>query len=181
MQKNSIKVLMCSFCCVIFFTCAKSDREDLLYDDFSGLDIGMFSVSVGPHTEYHYLPEAAPKGNWAVSCFSWESGSQQAWKVIEENNVRVMAQTFDNINMTHTHPMIVTGDSLWQDYTLKVTFAPESGRARSGVVFRYQNDRCYYFFGVEGSKAIIKMVQHATDFHTPYEKILALPRLPDDD
>ena len=35
---------------------------------------------VGAHTEYHYLPEAAPKGNWAASTFRSGIGTQRAWR-----------------------------------------------------------------------------------------------------
>lgn len=145
----------------------------LLDEDFSGLDPGMFSAPVGPHTEYHYLPEAAPKGNWAVSCFTWEPGSQEAWHVKEENDSHVMVQTFDNQEMEHTHPMIVSGDENWGDYTVSVRFAPESDRDQSGIVFRYRNDRCYYFFGLEKGRAVLRRVRHATGFHEPDEELLA--------
>ena len=158
-----------------FSSCAQGpdDVATLLSDDFSGLEIGTFSTPVGPHTEYHYLPEAAPKGNWAVSCFSWETGAQRAWHVRKENGTNVMVQGFDNKQMKHTHPMIVTGDELWRNYTVEVRFAPESDTGQSGVIFRYRNDRCYYFFGVNGPKAILKMVRHARSFRKPYEEILA--------
>jgi len=145
----------------------------LLEDDFSGLGPQMISAPVGPHTEYHYLPEAAPRGNWAVSCFTWEPGAQTAWWIKEEEGRHVLAQTFDSKAMTHTHPMVVTGDTLWTDYQAEVAFAPDSKRARCGVVFRYRNDRCYYFAGVDGDRAVLKLVKDATDFHQPYEKILA--------
>ncbi len=51
----------------------------LLQDAFVDLPIGQFSPEVGPHTEYHFLPEAAPKGNWTVSCFISPIESQRAW------------------------------------------------------------------------------------------------------
>lgn len=168
-------ILLCCIFSFIFSSCVKTPDgvETLLADDFSGLEVGMFSTPVGPHTEYHYLPQAAPKGNWAVSCFSWEPGAQRAWHVREENGNHIMVQTFDNKKMKHTHPMIVTGDELWTDYTVQVRFAPDSVKGQSGLIFRYRNDRCYYFFGVNGPKAILKMVHHAAGFHKPYEKILA--------
>ena len=84
----------------------------LLEDDFSDLEVGMFSVSVGAHTEYHYLPEAAPKGNWAVACFGTGRDAGRAWHVQDRDGARVMAQTIDN-PWTHTHPMLATGDFLW--------------------------------------------------------------------
>lgn len=69
--------------------------------------------------------------------------------------------------------MIIAGDEFWEDYEFTVSFVPESKEYQSGVVFRYQNDRCYYFFGVDGDKAVLKMVNHAVGFHKPYEKILS--------
>ena len=91
----------------------------------------------------------------------------------ESSRPCVLAQTFENRKERHTHPMVVAGDALWSDYTLKVRFAPGSTAGRSGVVFRYQNDRCYYFFGIEGPKGSLRLVQHETAFHQPFEKMLA--------
>ncbi len=171
-----IVLLAYAFSLAAFLTCRTMEGEKaaiLLEDDFSGLTPGMFSAPVGPHTEYHYLPEAAPRGNWAVSCFTWELGAQRAWWVIEESGGQVMAQSFDSKQMTHTHPMVITGDTLWTDYTATVTFAADSRRDQCGILFRYRNDRCYYFFGLDREKILLKMVRHATDFHKPYEKVLA--------
>jgi len=69
--------------------------------------------------------------------------------------------------------MVIAGDSLWKDYTLTARFAPANKQGLSGVVFRYQNDRCYYFCGVHGDRAILKSVNHATGFHEPVEQVLA--------
>jgi hypothetical protein len=145
----------------------------LLEEDFSGLEPGLLSAPVGPHTEYHYLPEAAPRGNWAVSCFTWEDGSQEAWVVEEEGGSRRLVQTFDNREIDHTHPLVITGDELWKDYTLTVRFSPESDRDQSGIVFRYRNDRRYYFFGLEAGRAVIRKVDHASGFHKPSVRVLA--------
>ena len=146
--------------------------ELLLEDDFGGLPAGMLLGVVGAHTEYHYLPEAAPKGNWAVSTFRSEPASQRAWRVVHTDGEAALAQVYRN-KWRHCHPMVVAGDPLWTDYTVEVRFAPESGDGQAGVMFRYRNDRCYYFFGVDGPKAVLKMVQHATAFRKPYEEVLA--------
>ncbi|MDZ7262634.1 MAG: hypothetical protein ONB05_11085, partial [candidate division KSB1 bacterium] len=154
---------------------AEDSLEVLLDEDFRGLKPGMFSSGVvGAHAEYHYIPATAPRGHWVVSCFQSE-GSQRAWRVIGENDAHVMYQSYQATanEREYTHPMIITGDSLWADYSLLVRFAPESDEAQSGLVFRYRNDRCYYFFGVKGAKAVLKMVRHGTAFHQAYEKILA--------
>ncbi len=144
----------------------------LLDDDFSELRTGLLMDTVGAHTEYHYLPQASQRGNWAVSAFK-SYGSQRAWRVIEENGERVMLQGYRNKQLTYTHPILVAGEPLWQNYRITAEFAPVSDQGQSGIIFRYRNDRCYYFCGVNGSRALLKMVRHATGYHKPYEKILA--------
>jgi len=167
-------VLSLLFVCPGAFVSAQSHSAILLDDDFSTLRPGMFSAGVvGAHMEYHYLPASLGQGNWQVSCFK-SVASQRAWRVIREGSDSMMAAMFPvTSKIQHYHPMIVAGDPLWQDYRLRVRFAPGTGDLQSGLVFRYRNDRCYYFFGVKGGKALLKRVQHAQAFHKPDERILA--------
>ncbi len=150
---------------------ACSDEAILLTDQFDSLRSGMFSRVLGAHTEYHHIPEAAPQGNWAISCFGTGLGPQRAWRVMSDAGKKVMYQSYEN-KREHTHPMVIAGEELWKDYTVTVTFAPESKRAQSGLVFRYRNDRCYYFFGVSGNQAVLKRVRHGTAFRKPDELVL---------
>ncbi|MHC4368832.1 MAG: hypothetical protein ACYSW8_14590, partial [Planctomycetota bacterium] len=153
-----------------------SQAAALLDDDFDTLRPGMFSAGViGAHAEYHYVRETAPQGNWVVSCFTSGSPEQRAWWVTAEDGDAMLSQTI-HYKRTHSHPFVcsaVKGSEFWKDYTASVRFAPESDKGQSGIAFRYRNDRCYYFFGVKGSKAILKVVNHATAFHKPAVKILA--------
>jgi len=146
--------------------------ESLLTDDFSTYPAGMFSSEVGAHTEYHYLPEAAPVGNWAVTTFRSSVPSQRAWRIVEHDGAPAMGQFYKN-SFGHYHPMLVTGDVAWGDYTITTSITPRSDARMAGVVFRYRNDRCYYFAGMDGERAVIKRVNHATAFHKPDEKIFA--------
>ena len=165
-MKTKFTILIIIVSCVLTSCKSISGNGCLLKDDYRGLKRGSLSTDLGAHTEYHYLPEAAPKGNWAIS------NDRGWWAVHETNGERFIYQSkMDQIN--YSHPMIITGDEFWEDYRFTVRFVPESKQYQSGVVFRYQNDRCYYFFGVEGDKAVLKMVKHATGFHKPYEKILS--------
>lgn len=145
--------------------------EILLEDDFSQLPSGILSSGEGAHTEYHFLPELIPRGYWQVSSFYHDKESERAWQVFKYEGKKVMAQTV-HYTKNFTHPMVIAGDSLWKDYQVSLRFAPQD-TAQSGLMFRYRNSRCYYFFGVKGQKAILKMVQHATGFRQPYEKVLA--------
>ncbi|MBC7884259.1 MAG: hypothetical protein H7X99_02210 [Saprospiraceae bacterium] len=144
----------------------------LLFDDFSSIRRGPYSVDVGAHTEYHYLHEAAPRSQWAVSTFTWESDFKRAWHIRQEGDDRQMVQVFKNQPNNHAHPMVIAGEQDWEDYVTKVHFTPGSKNLQSGIVFRYRNDRCYYFAGVLGDSLILKMVKHETAFHKPYEEIL---------
>ena len=130
----------------------------LLDDDFSKLETGLLSAPVGAHTEYHFLPEAAPRGNWTVACFSSASG--RAWRVEQEKSAHVVVQTYENTKAGRFHPLLVAGDPLWGDYHLTVRLKPMAEAAPSGVVFRYRNNRCYYFFGFQKGSVVLKRVQH---------------------
>jgi len=146
----------------------------LLHDDFSGLTPGMFSAGViGAHAEYHYLPAVAPKGNWVVTSFR-SDGSQRAWRVLKENGKRILYQSYtaSKSEQKYTHAFVIAGDSLWRDYTFSVHFVPESDAAQSGIAFRYRNDQCYYFFGVDGKSAVLKKVKYNTGFRQPDETVL---------
>jgi len=124
------------------------------------------------HTEYHYIHEAAPTSQWAVSTFTWDPEFQRAWQVRQEGDDRQMIQILKNEPDKHTHPMLVAGEQDWEDYQVQVKFTPESKDQQSGMVFRYRNDRCYYFAGVQGDSLVLKMVRHATAFRKPYEELL---------
>ena len=76
---------------------------NLFCDDFGELKRGSLSNHLGAHTEYHYLPEAAPKGNWAIS------NGRGWWSVHEVDGERFIYQSkTDEIN--YSHPMIIAGD-----------------------------------------------------------------------
>jgi hypothetical protein len=175
-QKNNLLLSKSIF---IFFIISlsvnKGGDKVLLYDDFSELKPQMISGDVvGALSEYHNIAATQPKGNWVVSCFRSDP-SQRAWRVIVEDGKHIMHQTYTSTRkyIKYTHPMLIAGDELWKDYTTEIVFAPESIDEQSGLVFRYQNDRCYYFFGVINGKVIIKKVKHADSYRTSNQTILA--------
>ena len=149
----------------------------LFEDGFGQMRSGSIGSEIGAHAEYHYLPEVGAKGNWFISAFVSGAAAQRAWRIARHEGQAVLLQTYEN-KLIQTHPMVVGGEELWRDYTVTVRFAPESEKGRSGLVFRYRNDRCNYFFGVEGRKAVLKMIRHESDFHKPFEKVLASQDFP---
>ena len=166
-----IPILLLSLLLILSGYTTPKNEVVIFADDFSGLPRGVFNSEGGAHTEYHFLHDAMPKGNWALSTFS--SGTKQnSWQVRDENGDRVIHQVHTFKSGSHTHPMLVAGDDLWENYTLEVVMSPTKGESESGIAFRYLNDRCYYFFGIIGGKAVLKLVNHETGFHKPNEKIL---------
>jgi len=144
----------------------------LFEDGFATMRAGAIGSEVGAKLEYQYIPKINAEGQWAISCFSSGAPSQRAWRIVRQDGKSALMQIHEN-KLAHTHPTIVAGDELWADYTVNARFTPESNVGRSGVSFRHQNDRCYYFAGIEGGKAVLKMVHHETAFRIPNEKTLA--------
>lgn len=164
---TSVAIAMC------VATTRAADSNVILFEDgFGHLRTGSLGSAVGAHAEYHYLPEVGPKGNWAVSTFVSSVPSQLAWRIARHEDQPVLLQTYEN-KAAHTHPMVIGGDELWADYTVSVRFTPSTDKGRSGIVFRYRNDRCHYFFGVEGRQVVLKMIRHEDAFHRPFEKVIA--------
>jgi len=156
--------------------CSRQRKITVLYDDFSSLDTGQFSADVGAHIEYHYLEEAAPKGNWEVSVFRSDSGFRVAWRV-QEDTVRYLYQQYNtatNKSAVRFHPMVAaTHDVLWENYTVTVRFAPDATHDEVGLAFRYVHDRNTYLFAVSGGNTVrIKKVYNG-DRIDPEEEIIA--------
>jgi len=150
--------------------------EAVLFEDrFDSYRSGPLFSPVGAHAEYHYVREIAPAGPWAVSAFSSDADSQRAWNVRREDGRAIIEQRY-RAKTKHTHPTLVAGDEAWTDYVVTAEFAPGDDAGPSGVSFRYQNDRCYYWFGVVGRDVILKKVEHERDYHVPDETILAQSR-----
>ena len=156
--------------------CIHKEKEITLFsDDYNALPRGPLGSNVGAHTEYHFLHEAKPKGNWAISTF--RSNLPESWFVRKIENRKVLFQNAENRDK-HWHPMVVAGDVLWENYTLKTSFVSLKKQKTCGVAFRYKNDRCYYLLGVKQDSVFLKMVQHESAFHQPFEKLLAAEFFP---
>ena len=144
----------------------------VLHDDFTAYATGIWMGVVGAEAEYHYVPQSGRIGNWAVSTYRSEPESQRAWRIEEWDGRRVLAMEYDN-KWKDMHPVVEAGDPLWCDYAVDAAWTPLADKGQSGVLFRYQSDRCYYFFGVTGQRAVIKYVKDGDAFRKPHEEILA--------
>lgn len=65
--KNALYLIIIALS--LSFSKRDHDPEVLLEDNFSQLPSGTLSSKEGAHTEYHFIPELIPRGNWQVSSF----------------------------------------------------------------------------------------------------------------
>lgn len=148
----------------------KKDTVILLNEDFSSQMNGPLMADLGAATEFHYIAEARPRSNWVVSTFRYNL--PPSWEIRTKGDRKVLTQTKVNHNV-HWHPIVITGSPFWSNYTIETEFKPVNLRARSGIVFRYMNDRCYYFLGVDDEVISLLRVNHGTGFRQPDETVLS--------
>jgi len=158
----------------IFFvvSCTMGPKLELVFEDgFDRMQRGAISTDMGADTEYHYLQAARPHGAWAVATFS-TGVFPLGWSLREDSIGRYFHHKY-SFGSRFWNPIVVAGDSLWQNYRLEARFIPDEAERRSGMVFRYRNNRSYYFWGVEKDTAVLKMVHHGKVFRQLHEVTLA--------
>ncbi|MDF2958309.1 MAG: hypothetical protein K0S39_44 [Paenibacillus sp.] len=129
---------------------------NVMHDQFRHFSIGPFPYdpkhsAIG---EYHYYPSQGYHGDWhdPVVWYGWLGPT---WIVTEDKGTKYMEQTRVQAAMNEFWPLLVKGDESWRDYTLEVTVRPLSTYSHTGIVFRYQHGRRYYFLGFEGGKVVL--------------------------
>jgi hypothetical protein len=122
----------------------------LYHTDFSRLPPGIFGeFAVRGFPEYHHIPRKFTDG-WDVV----NNRGPEEWKVIEiegKNTLNFLGYNREQWTKDFIYPMLCTGDPLWTDYTVEVATTPLSRPEwldLQGVIFRYQDGRHYYFFGL---------------------------------
>ena len=170
------KVLL--FCWAVFTmsSCQSGYDKVLIDDDFSGYKPGLFTPDVGPELEYHFIAEKFPAGNWRQAAFS-NRLMDTAYRIVPYGNGVAMFQAFTPSSQKggYTHPIMIAGEKFWSDYYMECTLVPVNTKDQAGIIFRYQNSRQYYYFGMEkGNKIVVYRVNHeGAGYHEPIEDVLA--------
>lgn len=162
-----------------FLSCSGNLSQAILFEDeFGTLPAGSVSTSTGPLNEYHYIKGAGQIGDWTIAAFGPQKGYENAWEIVAGEEGNYLRQNYHAVDASldpahpYTHPIIVAGDSIWHDYKIEFSFSPGKLHDKCGVVFKYQENRSYYFYGMEGNRLVLKMIQQATAPHRPFEKVL---------
>ncbi|MEI7026520.1 hypothetical protein [Paenibacillus sp. y28] len=128
----------------------------LLHDQFTQFSIGPFPYDPKHSAlgEYHYYPTEGNLGGWydPVVYFGWLGPT---WIVTEDRGKKFMEQTRPQAAITPHWPLLVKGEDTWRDYTYEATVRPLSTHSNTGIVFRYQHGRRYYFLGFEGGSLVL--------------------------
>lgn len=133
----------------------------VLHDTFKDFDIGPFPYDPkhSAFGEYHYYPSEGYHGEWhdPVVWYGWLGPT---WLVTENNGTMYMEQTRPQAAMNELWPTLVKGEVSWTDYTVEAVIRPLSTFSHTGIAFRYQHGRRYYFFGLnEGQACLLKRDQ----------------------
>jgi rhamnogalacturonan endolyase len=165
---------------LVLISCKGNLSQTLLFEDeFDHLPRGFISNGNGSLMKHYYISGSGQSGSWTVSAFGPDREYHTAWEIMENDGEHFLRQNYHAVNSNleplnrHIHPMIIAGDSHWHDYKIEFSFSPGQLLDKCGIVFKYQNSRCYYFYGMEGNMLVLKMVKHATAPYRPFEKILA--------
>jgi len=112
----------------------------LLDEDFRGFKIGDFPYEtyLGAMGEYHYRPPQWYAGRW----YNPIPGISRTWLVTELDSKKFMEYSADQ--QSREFRMLVTGDDDWTNYEVSVDLRMLLTSGCAGVLFRYQNSRCYY-------------------------------------
>ncbi|MCK5136091.1 MAG: hypothetical protein KAR19_09920 [Bacteroidales bacterium] len=147
-------------------------------DGFQELDSGSVPYADSTNPAVYFHSERGTLGKWSVASSLRQEGFSKAWQIRTDEGKNYLAQTYTNLNQQNgptsliTHPLMVAGDTLWNDYTIDFEFTPLAKFDKCGVVFKYRNPTEFYFFGIEGNTVILKQIQQSVTPLRPIERIL---------
>ncbi len=167
------------FLLILISSCSENVIQTTVFEDgFQELEVGEVPNNDLANPAIFFDSRHGTLGNWIVASNLQEEGFSDAWEIRREEGENFLAQNFTNLNQSNTplslitHPLIVAGDSLWQDYTIDVEFTPLAKFDKCGVVFKYHDPTNFFFFGIEGNTVTLKHIQQSVTPLRPIEKIL---------
>ena len=159
-----------------------SDRNNsqLAFCDFSGLKPGKFGdFATKGFPEYHYVPRHFTDG-WDIV----NNRGPEEWMVFESDgklSLNYMGYNKTEWTNEFTYPILCYGDILWNDYSLDVTLTPIDRSDLNGIIFRYNDGRHYYLFGLDkGDSVTLRYRDGEKGFRKDGWHVLASGRFPTD-
>ena len=153
-------------------------QTNLFSDGFHELDPVVIPLADDADPAIYFQSERGIAGQWTVATTLRQEGFNEAWQIRKGGGGAILAQNFANLDHQNepvsliTHPIIVAGDSMWNDFKIEVDFTPLAKFDKCGLVFGYQHPNDFFFFGTEGNTVILKHVQQPVTPLRPIERIL---------
>jgi len=163
------------FILILIRSCSGNVMQTTVFTDgFQELESSEVPHNDSNNPAIYFNSQRGTLGKWKVASSLRQEGFYEAWEIRSDGGENCLAQTFTNLNQSNTplslitHPLILAGDSLWNDYTIDVEFTPLAKFDKCGIVFKYRNPADFYFFGIEGNTVILKHIQQSV---TPLRSI----------
>lgn len=171
--------LLSIFIPLLLYSCSGNVIQSSVFmDDFSELEAGEALSSAGDQDAIYFNENRGVIGQWKVASSLRQEGFNEAWQIHEGAEGNSLFQTFTNLDGQNeplsltTHPIIITGDSMWNDCKIELEFTPLSKFDKCGLVFGYQHTNEFYFFGTEGNTVMLKHISQPLTPLRPFERIL---------
>jgi len=164
---------------LLFYSCSGNVIQTTVFTDgFDDLDEEVVPIADDGLEAIYFEEGRGVIGEWHVATSLRQEGFNEAWKVRDGDYGKELVQTFTNLDDQNeplsliTHPIVVTGDSLWNDCKIEVDFTPMAKFDKCGVVFGFQHPNEFYFFGTEGNTVILKHISQPVTPLRSIERIL---------
>ena len=159
---------------------SESENSQLAFCDFSKLKPGKFGdFATKGFPEYHYVPRHFTDG-WEIV----NNRGPEEWLVFEaDGKLSLNYMGYNKTAWTNDfiYPMLCYGDILWTDYTLDVILTPVDRSDLNGIVFRYNDGRHYYLFGLDKDDSVtLRYRDGEKGFRKDGWHVLACGRFPTD-
>ncbi len=123
-------------------------ENELAFCDFSKIRPGKFGeFAASGFPEYHFVPRHFTDG-WDIV----NNRGPEEWYIFEsdgKHSLRYLGYNKTVWTSEFIYPILCYGDRLWKDYNLEVNLTPLDRSDLNGIIFRYQDGRHYYLFGID--------------------------------
>lgn len=164
---------------LLLYSCSGNVIQTSVFiDDFEDIEAVNIPLIEDGNEAVYFKKDRGMIGQWKVASSFRHEGFNEAWQIKDGANGTSLVQTFSNLDDRNeplsltTHPIVVVGDSMWNDCKIEVNFTPMTKFDKCGVIFGYQHPNEFYFFGVEGNTVVLKQISQPVTPLRPFERIL---------
>ncbi len=133
----------------------------VFHEDFRGFGIADFPFEPlhGAMGEYHFRPPETYAGAWYDPIPTMSRS--KTWIITQVDGVKCMEYAAKPLTGEDHLCLLATGEPDWSDYTVQMRVRSLLFDNTAGMMFRYQNSRCYYMLALSGDKIKLIRRNHA--------------------